>query len=232
MAMRKIIMIYICIIYASFCIAQNESNTKSLSDMNAIKGNTSYIYAESTMQDAVEALSGAKAILELKVSDWIRSSYPNEKLETCLAKLNEHMKSLKSKRGKYNRVLVFIEKEQIVSAPIINDSSSSIQQIGTVKPLLNTELTSIEENMKSVSKFSAIETFIGKLKEEGSLNAYGKYASLPEEASCHLFVYDKDGIIVAVLRQSEDGSFFNLRTKEVDNVRNYKNCGAIWFQLK
>ena len=86
--------------------------------------------------------------------------------------------------------------------------------------------------MSAIDSFGRIEPYVNRLKEEGRLRAYGKYASLPENEPCYIFVYDRDGNIVAVLRQSENGLHYNLRSQNDDNVKNYKNCGAIWLQLK
>ena len=97
------------------------------------------------------------------------------------------------------------------------------------KPVI--ELTSEEKQMKMVKSFYEVEPYIKGLKSEGKLNKFGKYATMPENEDCHLFVYDKQGNISALLRKSGDKQF-NLNTLKEDNVKNYKNCGAIWFQLK
>lgn len=233
--MKRYILIFVCFMSVASCWGKDVVQADSLNDINAIKRDTSYIYAESTMRDVIEAQSGARSILELKVTDWIRTHYPNELLDTCLAKVSEYWKTLVSKRGKYNRVLVFIKKDQIVSMPVNNDELISSKQTDEIVPVTDAKespWTAVEETMASVSSFKDIEPFVVKLKEEGRLHAYGKYASLPEEAVCHIFVYNKGGAVVAVLRQSEDGTYNNLRTNESDNIKNYKNCGAIWLQLK
>ena len=85
--------------------------------------------------------------------------------------------------------------------------------------------------MKQVHSFYEVEPYIKGLKSKDKLNAYGKYATMPSDADCHLFVYDKQGSISALLRKSGNKQY-NLNTLKEDNVKNYKNCGAIWFQLK
>ena len=234
--MNRILMIFAGLMSLGCCLAQNIRGVDPDNDINTIKRDTSFIYAESTMRDVIEAQSGAETILELKVTDWIRSHYPEAQLDTILAKVSENIQTLISLRGKYNRVLVYVKKGLIVPQPINNVSIDSIQKTDEFIPVLEEDkhliLTAIETQMVSISEFNAIEPFITMLKQERRLNAYGKYASLPEETVCHIFVYDRDGIVVAALRQAEDGTYHNLRTKERDNVRNYKNCGAIWFQLK
>jgi hypothetical protein len=233
MAMKKTILICTGLVTATFCLAQGVG---SPNDINAVKRDTSYIYGESTMKDVVEAQSGAKAILELKVSDWVRRNYPNEQLDTCLQKINGNYETLSSQRGNYYRVLLYVKKHDIVPEPILNEDVALENILDDFVPVVeepeDSALLAIEGQMASILTFDEIEPFVVGLKKDGRIHAYGKYASLPVDAVCQLFVYDRDGIIVAVLRQKEDGTYLNLRTKERDNVRNYKNCGAIWLQLK
>ena len=101
-----------------------------------------------------------------------------------------------------------------------------------MKDITTPALTSDEETMAAIFNFSEIEPYVKSLKSERRIHAYGKYASLPVEDPCYMFVYNKEGSVIAVLRQSEDGKQINLRTLKDDNVRNYKNCGAIWLQFK
>ena len=85
--------------------------------------------------------------------------------------------------------------------------------------------------MKQIKSFYDVEPYIKGLKSKGKLNAYGKYATMPENEDCHLFVYDKQGNISALLRKAGNTQY-NLNSLKEDNIKNYKNCGAIWFQLK
>ena len=75
-----------------------------------------------------------------------------------------------------------------------------------------------------------MEPYIKGLKSKGKLKEYGKYATMPKDEDCHIFVYDKQGNISALIRKS-GSTQYNLNTLKEDNVKNYKNCGAIWFQL-
>jgi hypothetical protein len=93
------------------------------------------------------------------------------------------------------------------------------------------ELTPDEKQMTQVKSFYDIEPYIIGLQSKNKLVAYGKYAKMPTNEDCHLFVYDKQGNISALLRKS-GANQYNLNTLKEDNVKNYKNCGAIWFQLK
>ena len=92
------------------------------------------------------------------------------------------------------------------------------------------ELTEDEKVFASVNRFDAIQSVVEKLKNDDKLFDYGKYKNLPSEGRCYLFVYDKNGTVEAVLKR--DSRMLNLRTKQEDDIENYKGCGAIWLRLK
>ena len=227
--MKRFILFIGCWLACSFSFAQGSDADESADHINAIKRDSKYIYAEYTMRDPVEAQSGARAVLEQKVSDWVRSDYPEENIENCVAKARENWVDLYSKRGNYSRVLVYVKKSAIIPEAEQPEEEPEPVVEEVLEPVL---LTQDEGNMVAIVFFVDIEPYVKDLKNEGRVRAYGKYASLPKDEVCYLFVYDREGSVVAVLRQSEDGQYFNLRTMTDDNVRNYKNCGAIWLQLK
>lgn len=70
------ILLVVCFLTGGASIAHSAELPDSTDYINAIKRDTTYLYAESTMRDRVEALSGACAVLELKVAEWVRRQYP------------------------------------------------------------------------------------------------------------------------------------------------------------
>lgn len=236
MAMKKMFLLWTCLLACVSGQAQGIDGVDPLNDINAIKRDTSYIYAESTMKDAIEAQSGARAVLELKLYDWLRNKHPQLNADSLVNLSKGNWLDLVTRRGQYNRVFVYVDKRLFVPVvePEPEEEPDSVvdDPVSIMEDFLKLELTEDEETMAGIYRFSNIEPYIKGLKESERLKAYGKYASLPEDDSCYLFVYNRDGDVVAVLRQTEDGNHFNLREKKDDNVRNYKNCGAIWFQLK
>ena len=230
----------------SFCYAQSVAK-----DINKVKRDTMYIYAEATMKDVNEAFNGARAILEMKVGDWVQKQHPKEGIELCIVKAKEHLVQLETRRGDFYRAFVYVRKSDIM--PVADKSEVTVLEVAPVtkpgkieaKPAIIVteetpqveekqqvlELTPDERKMTQVKSFYDVEPFIKGLISKGKLNAYGKYATMPTGEDCHLFVYDKQGNISALLRKSGDVQY-NLNTLKEDNIKNYKNCGAIWFQLK
>lgn len=245
---RLIIGLSLIISELSICMAQTAADVTK--NINKVKRDTMYIYAEATMKDLSEAYNGARAILEMKVGDWVREQHPTEGIEVCIVKAKEHFIQLETRRGDFYRAFVYVRKSDIM--PVADKSEVTVFEVAPVtqsnkpevKPAIIVEetpvevektpvleLTSEEKQMKQVRSFYEVEPFIKGLKSKGRLNAYGKYATMPANENCHLFVYDKQGNISALLRKSGDIQY-NLNTLKEDNVKNYKNCGAIWFQLK
>lgn len=245
---RLLIILSLAISCLSICEAQTVADVTK--NINKVKRDTMYIYAEATMKDLNEAYNGARAILEMKVGDWVREQHPEEGIEVCIVKAKEHFIQLETRRGDFYRAFVYVRKSDIM--PVADKSEVTVFEVAPVvqanqpqaapaiilsedapiekeAPVL--ELTSEEKQMKQVRSFYEVEPYIKGLKSKDKLIAYGKYATMPENADCHLFVYDKQGNISALLRKSGDVQY-NLNTLKEDNVKNYKNCGAIWFQLK
>ena len=217
--------------------------------INKVKRDTMYIYAESTTKDLSEAYSNARAILEMQVGEWVQKQHPSEGIELCIVKAKEHIMQLDTRRGELYRAFVYVKKSDIMPvadksevtvfevAPIVESSQAEVAPAIIVteeapkqeKAII--ELSPEEKQMKQVKSFYEVEPYINGLKSKGKLQDYGKYATMPKGKDCHLFIYDKQGNISALIRKS--GSVqYNLNTLKEDNVQNYKNCGAIWFQLK
>ena len=248
MAMKKSLLLLLAFVAHLSVNAQTASDIAK--KINQVKRDTMYIYAESTTKDLSEAYNNARAILEMKVGDWVRDQHPNEGIEVCIVKAKEHFMQLDTRRGELYRAFVYVKKTDIM--PVADKSEVTVFEVAPVKqnntveaapaiiieeepvevekaPAL--ELTSEEKQMKLVRSFYEVEPYIKGLKSKGKLEAYGKYATMPMEGNCHLFVYDKQGNISALLRKTGEIQY-NLNTLKEDNVKNYKNCGAIWFQLK
>lgn len=243
---RLLFIIIVTIISLSICKAQTA--TDGAKNINLVKRDSMYIYAEATMKDLNEAYNGAKAILEVKVGDWVREQHPTEGIEVCIVKAKEHLTQLETRRGDFYRAFVYVRKSDIL--PVADKSEVTVFEVSPVtqpnqpqpaiiveeppvevKKVPVLELTAEEKQMKLVRSFYEVEPYIKGLKSKGRLNAYGKYATMPTNEDCHLFVYDKQGNISALLRKSGVIQY-NLNTLKEDNVKYYKNCGAIWFQLK
>ena len=246
--MKKLL--FILFLTFSFISISNAQTVAEVNkSINKVKRDTMYIYAESTTKDLNEAYTNARAILEMQVGEWVQKQHPSEGIELCIVKAKEHFMQLDTRRGELYRAFVYVKKSDIMT--VVDKSEVTVfevapsthqNQVEVAPAIIVTEeapekektvieLTSEEKQMKLVRSFYEVEPYIKGLKSKGKINAYGKYATMPEDEDCHLFVYDKQGNISALIRKSGNTQY-NLNTLKEDNVKNYKNCGAIWFQLK
>ena len=247
--MRKVFSILLFIVVCHFS-ADAQTAADVAKSINKVKRDTMYIYAESTTKELSEAYNNARTLLEMQVGDWVRKQHPSENIEVCIVKAKEHLMQLDTRRGELYRAFVYVRKSDIM--PVADKSEVTVLEVAPPKqanqpkassaiiiqeepvvvekaPVL--ELTSEEKQMKLIRSFYDVEPYIKGLESKGKLKKYGKYATMPIDEDCHLFVYDKQGNISALLRKS-GASQYNLNTLKEDNIKNYKNCGAIWFQLK
>ena len=249
---RLLLSLLVFISFYSFSVAQDAAQI-----INKVKRDTTYIYAEATMKERDEALLGAKSILEMKVGEWVRSQHPADGIEMCIAKAKEHTYEVQTLRGDYHRAFVYVykgdimhisEKNEIVvfqvpAADIVKPHAMAEEVISEEAPaelkLPVIQLSDDEKEMANITSFYEIEPYVKRLREANRLEAYGKYATMPDTDVFHLFVYDRQGIVKAVIRNCysvgeklQSSTQLNLKTLKEDNIKNYKECGAIWVKIK
>ena len=227
--MKRIVSVILCLILSLSLVAQQDVLVRQI---GKIKRDANYIYAEATMKNQKEALEGAKAILEVKVSDWIHQQ-TTENVDVCIAKAKDHCFEVQTMRGDYYRAFVYVNKQDIlpvtdkkevvvfqVDNSTLQKSSAEVISEDTPSPSIEViSLTAEEEKMKSITSFYEIKPYIESLKKAGRLDTYGKYSTMPQDGNCHLFVYDKQGKVAqAYERFTKEVEELEKRTK--DRLRN------------
>ena len=119
---RLLFVLSFIIFHLSFSYAQNVAQ-----DINKLKRDTMYIYAEATMKDLNEAYNGARAILEMKVGEWVRAQHPAEGIELCIVKAKEHFVQLETRRGDFFRAFVYVKKSDIL--PVADTSEVTVFEV-------------------------------------------------------------------------------------------------------
>lgn len=251
--------ILLLFIYSFLALSRGLAQTNSaVKQINVIKQDTSYLYAEATMKTWDEAYNGAKAILEASVQDWASKRHLLRKDATLLAKSNKKILEIKTSRGDYVRAFLYIRKSDIIPVSeqqevmLINggkgikykqlDEKEAREKdvdkikkgvVGSVVENLHAPAYSLNEEERrfaGIKSFASIESVVQALQNEGELKDFGKYKTLPSDGTAYLFVYDRQGEVKAVLKRMSDKTI-NLQTLDDDNIESYKNCGAIWIRL-
>ena len=125
---RLLILLALAISCLSICEAQTVADVTK--NINKVKRDTMYIYAEATMKDLNEAYNGARAILEMKVGDWVREQHPEEGIEVCIVKAKEHFIQLETRRGDFYRAFVYVRKSDIM--PVADKSEVTVFEVAPV----------------------------------------------------------------------------------------------------
>lgn len=105
----------LAVIAFMLCFSASFAQTDNVQkDINSVKRDTAYIYAEATMKKIEDAIEGAKAVLELQVAEWLKSQGMSG-METCVTKAKENMMTLQTKRGNFHRAFLYVKKSDIIT---------------------------------------------------------------------------------------------------------------------
>lgn len=241
--------------------ARAQSAKSAIEQINKVKGDTSYISAEATMQTWDEAYSGAKAILEATIQDWARANKIDNKDGALMVKSSKNILEIKTNRGKYVRAFLYVRKSDII--PVDKKQDVMVIKAGdgvTYKPLKESEAKKHDE--KEMRK-SNVKSHVIVLSDD---NKNGTVLSDEEKAFVAVTKFEAIKPVVDRVRQEgklidygkykdmpleglcylfvydksgnveavlkRDSTIINLRTKTEDDIDNYKGCGAIWLRVK
>lgn len=115
--------------------------------------------------------------------------------------------------------------------PIVSEQPAIELQIETKVESIDYTPTPEEQRMLQVKQANQINEFIRGMQAENRIASFGKYNELPIDKDCYLFIYDKEGNLPARLHK-KNGTYFNMDTETLDDIANYKGCGAFWFILR
>ena len=243
--MRTILTLLIIIVGTISANAQ--TNADVVQNINKVKRDTMYIYAEATCNNIDTANYNARALLEMKVGEWVRNQHPNEGIEVCIVKAKEHFLQLETRRGSLYRAFVYVgkndilpvsDKSEVAVFEVQTDSESSlttsedvISEDAPIEKPSTIVLSPDEKRMLALKNLSDLNAYVKELRDAHRLNGYGKYSTMPKDKDCYIFVCNEHGTVIASFRHQSDNTCINLSTLQIDKVENYHN-GAIWFQIK
>lgn len=245
--------------------AQTEDVTTAVKKINAIKKDAKYLYAESTTSDWEQAYENAKALLDSEIEAWVKEQAKGKKdslvaeAKGYVARINNQVMEVKTRRGNLFRVFVYIQKNNIMTYTddddfLVTSLVDSVEQgktetIAESKAIVGTEsvvetiaddssdLSEEEKAFLALRKPQEIEPFLKKYTCE-----YGKLSTLPKLQYYHVIVFAKESIVAylkltSLAHVDADGKsipMYNLGSKQMDDLNDYrgKGWGAIWFIFK
>lgn len=215
-----------------------EAMDKRLEEINAVKRDTTYLYAEATMKTQTDAAKVANELLQEEIIRWTNEQqHPIDSISAC--KLSLQADTMVMRRSEMFRVFTYIKKEQLMSisqvAEIVEPKDSTLLNDDTKKMLIRRfspqKDHSVLKKILHAKNFFELRNIMEPLKESGQITDYGKYATIKNPQDCYLIIYDPAGNICALLDKGEDPRK-NLKTGKDETIHNYRGCGAIWFILK
>ena len=112
MKLKTTLVLLGCIIAAS--ISAQQSETKQI---NSIKRNNQYIYAEATMATESEAYQVAEELLTVYINDYVEDKKKLSKAENIIIKdIASNCDKIHMMRGEMYRVFVYVTKSDIIPA--------------------------------------------------------------------------------------------------------------------
>ena len=261
--MRKLFSLFFLLLFTTALMAQN-----SISDINKIKRDKSYLYGEATLDKKESAIDLAYELLKVEIKNWAKSKDP--KISSVLAsKVYEYADTIILHRHNMIRAFVYVRTSNLkaikgkkLNVDIIPDESltkpvveNQIEEIPDDKTIQIEESASVDEQssqiaiepeaalppktvtdevlerLMEIESFYDLEKTMKPLKDQGKIEAYGKYTTMTNPAQCYLIIYDQQADIRAFLDKGES-SRKNLKTGLDDSEKNYHGCGAIWFKVK
>lgn len=225
------------------CIAQT-SNAEAKAQINKIKKSSSYLYGEATLATTEDAIKLANEILIEEIDAWIKEKKKLRESNNVVVKnISKVFQQMTLPRGNMYRAFIYVKKSDIIPSDnvtvVATDNASNYIPAGNNTP--NAEeapqksgMTSAQETalqaILRLTDFNQLKNCLTSLKREGKISDYGKYSSLTQPENYHLIIYNRQGVIEAVLSPGKNIRT-NLKTQDADNIGNYKGRGAIGFKF-
>ncbi|MDR1883850.1 MAG: hypothetical protein LBR26_13870 [Prevotella sp.] len=229
-------------LFLTLCLlAQTAAEQKK--EIAKIKKSDSYLYGEATLASQKEAVLLAEEILQENINAWVQQDKALRKADNVIIRnTGRDVSRITLPRGNMFQAFLYVKKSDILSAD--NAKVVAVDKSGpesTVEPVVPPDEPSVapsveeptDEALRQVlglAKFDEISTCLQRLKQEGKISDFNKYAALKRPGEYYLIIYNRDALIEAVLGKGEDKRP-NLKTGLEDSITNYKGRGAIGFKL-
>lgn len=208
---------------------QNDNTDEIKKQINKIKKNNQYIYAESTAPTETDARNYAEEKLYEEVNAWVETQRKLKKSSNLVVNNKKELWTiLEMPRGSNMfRSFIYVKKNDIL--PVENSTVITNTNIPVVEEKIKEELPVVINKLASYTKYADIVEEIKKMKENGQIKEYARYASLNNPDVCYLIIYNRDAKIEAIFTPGKERR--NIKTNKPDGVKNYSGCGAIGIEL-
>lgn len=207
-------------------------------EINAIKKNSDYIYAEATMAEQQAAIDLAKEILYQNVNEWVAKQKDFTGANNVLTiNMNYSVEDMTLPRGNWFRAFMYVKKTDIIPASNVTimriaqkepQAENKSEEQSVEKPALIDE--ELKTELLACKNTGQLSTLLKNLKAEGKVSDYQKLSAITSPNDYFIAIFNKEGIIQAIL--SDGAERTNLKTGLPDKITNYKGNGAIGIKIK
>lgn len=214
--------------------AQNQIAADAMEQINKIKLDGNYIWAEGTSaKNKKDALDNAQAVLQFEIQNWLNEPEQKNMGGVVIPTSDQYMK-IETERRKVHRAFVYVAKNKIVpyeknkKVVIVERKEEKPKKADKEKELVSMveevyTPTDFEKELLKVKRSSEMEGFINS----HHINKTGRYRDRPQTGSYYIFIYNREGEVPACLKIN-DGKVINVATGKADSFENYKGCGGQW----
>lgn len=207
-------------------------------EINAIKKNSDYIYAEATMADQQAAIDLAKEILYQNVNEWVAKQKKFAGASNVITvNTNYSVEDMTLPRGNWFRAFMYVKKSDIIPAGNVAvmkvaRTEPDAEKAAPVEPAVKQESPEdiIKKQLLECENTGQMSTLLKNLKAEGKIADFQKLNTITSPEEYVIVIFSKEGVIRAIL--SEGAERTNVKTGQPDQISNYKGNGAIGIKIK
>lgn len=244
---RLLLVIGVMLLTSQVSLGQTTSK-----EINAIKRNPLYIYAEATMESEAEARQVADELLMEQMRGYIESKRKLSDADNVLIKdMLEKSEMLSMMRGTMVRVFLYVKKGDIYVAeeennlhPVWEPENEMPNPVPAWQvPLATTDNgTSVVESPLKGWQQQAVDTLLkcrdvnavraclNRMKMEYKVKRYGTVANCAAPSEAFWAFFDDDGHLVTILGPGTEDRI-DFRTMQLSTTDAYKDMNALWFNL-
>ena len=126
--------------------AQTNDSAQAMQQINAIKKNTDYVYAEATSPTWENAYDNAKSLLAINMEEWIKSCKGVEDVQGVIARAGNNILQVRSQRGKLFRAFLYVKKSDI----IVFTDTKDVLVVPIQKEKASNEMQTAEDEFVSI----------------------------------------------------------------------------------
>lgn len=225
-------------LFSSTSIFAQSTVDEKKKEINAIKKNSDYIYAEATMADQQAAIDLAKEILYQNVNEWVAKQKKFAGASNVITvNTNYSVEDMTLPRGNWFRAFMYVKKTDIIPAgnvavmKVVQKEPEAVEA-APVEPAAKQESPEdiIKKQLLECENTGQMSTLLKNLKAEGKIADFQKLNTITSPEEYVIAIFSKEGVIRAIL--SEGAERTNVKTGQPDQISNYKGNGAIGIKIK